>query len=657
MGTCDCFGTVHGTGRSPSEHRAALERSRITRRQILRTGAVLGAGAAGALAWPGADDVMAAPPGPVDTVLLNGFILTVDRGNRVAQAVAIDRGVIVFVGSTRGARQFIGRRTRVIDLEGRMAMPGIHDGHIHGVTNPDQPSCDLGAGPLTVPQFQAKVQAGLEDPRFHRGKPGARDDFLVAENLYFQFLRPAGTVPHKSMLDALDNPARRPIIVTAAVTGHNILVNQAALDLAGITRDTPDPIGGRIDHDANGEPNGILQDTAGDLVWDKVPPPPPVSFKRQVDLAADRMKDFSREGVTSFFVPGFPADPETLTVFNAVRDQDRLTARAHFAIFADPLTESRKEIYARAAETRAEFERPDEIPLAVRSWRPGRQSGPRSVPRPGVSIDGVKLFMDGIAQYPAQTAYLSSPYLDAHGQPRTDEHAHGELYQKPRLLKRVVAGLERRGFQSHIHAIGDRAVTLALDAIEFARKENPHIRAHQTIAHAELVHPKDYKRFGRLDVVASMGLQWAKPAPDSTEAVKPFLGTRWDWYEPTLPITRAGGRVSLGSDAPLDPFDEWFDLEVAILREADWGPDFPQFEGKLNALGGLSLQQGIRAVTINGAYQMHQEKVTGSIEVGKLADLVVLNQNLTRIRPEGIGDTDVLLTMVGGRVVWKDPSF
>jgi len=593
----------------------------------------------------------------VDTVLRNGFIYTVDAYNSVAQAIAIDNGVIKFVGSNQGVQRFIGYDTEVIDLEDRMVMPGLHEGHIHGVTKSDRPDCNMGAGPLTVPEFQAKVQACLDDPQFDTSTPGAPDNFLLVSDLYFQFLRPAGTTPHKSMLDALDNPDDRPIIVTAAVTGHNILVNQAALDLAGITADTPDPIGGRIDHDPDGEPNGILQDNAGDLVYAHVPEPPPVSFEREVELAGERMQEFSHEGITSFFVPGFPGDPGTLNVFNALQDEGGLTARANFTLFVDPLTETPQEIFARAKAFRQEFEHTEELSRSVVAWRPGTPSGPKYAPEPAVAIPGVKILNDGIVQFPAQTAYMSSPYLDENGDPRTDQNAFGELYVDPGVLNRSVAGLERRGFQSHIHAIGDAAVTVALDAFQYAHARNPGIHSHPTIAHAEVVNPTDYRRFGRLDVTASMGLQWAKPAPDSTEAVKPYLGDRWDWYEPTVPITRGGGRVSLGSDCCLDPFDEWFDLEVAILREADWGPDFPQFDGKLNALPGLSLRQGIRAVTINGAYQMHQEKVTGSLEVGKLADLVVLNQNITKIPLDDISNTDVLLTLVGGETVWKDPSF
>jgi predicted amidohydrolase YtcJ len=613
---------------------------------------VLVAAVAAALCVPAATGAGGKQLGPADTVLRNGFIYTVDDHDSVAQALAIDGGEIVYVGSNAGAGRFVGPDTEVIDLKGRMAMPGIHDGHIHDVMKRDQKTCDLKAAPLTVPEFQARVQACLDDPELG-SEP---DDFLIVENLYMQFLRPAGTAPHKSMLDAL--ATSRPIVVYAAVTGHTILVNQIALDLAGITRDTPDPPGGRIDHDPDGEPNGLLQDTAWALVTDLIPPGPPLSFERQVELAGERMQEFSREGITTFFVPGFPAEPETIQTFQALQDEGGLTARAHFALLANVEDfDNPSGLYSRVEQVRSELEHPDELPLSVRSWRPGSQSGPRLVAQPGVSIDGVKIFLDGIVQAPAQTAAMLEPYLDAQGNPRTDESARGELFVDPPVLSSVVTELERRGFQSHIHAVGDRAVRVALDAFQAARQANPAVRSHPTIAHAEMVDPADYDRFGQYDVTASMGLQWAKPAPDSTEAVQPYVGSRWDHYEPTVPITRGGGRVSLGSDCCLDPFDEWFDLEVAILREADWGSEFPQFAGTLNALPGLSLRDGIRALTINGAYQMHQEKVSGSLEEGKLADLVVLDQNITEVPLDDISNTDVLLTMVGGKKVWVSPDF
>jgi predicted amidohydrolase YtcJ len=590
---------------------------------------------------------------PADTVLRNGFVYTVDPENSVAEAVAVRDGAIVYVGSDSGARRFTGPGTTVVNLKGRMVMPGLQEGHIHEVTRSDQKTCDLKADPLTVPELQARLRACLDDPAL-----GGSNDWLQVTNLYMQFLKPVGTVPHKSMLDAL--LTQRPIVVSAAVTGHTTLVNSKALQLAGITATTPDPEGGRIEHDPNGQPNGLLQDTAADPVFALIPPPPPVTRARELQLARQRMRDFNREGITSFFVPG--TDAAQIKLFHRLSRAGRLTARAHFAIGSD-LTEyktkaSRAKLYARIAKLRRQVERSERLPRSVTVWRPGKQRGPRLVARPGVAVGAVKIYLDGIAQFPGQTAAMLKPYLDTNGQPRTGPGASGELYVDGSTLDPTVIGLERRGFQSHIHAIGDLAVRTALDAFAAARKANGNRHSHPTIAHAEVVSPADYKRFGRYDVTASMGLQWAKPAPDSTDAVKPFMsGNRWDLYEPTAPITRGGGRVSLGSDCCLDPFDEWFDLEVAILREADWGAEFPQFAGKLNALPGLTLKQGIRAVTINGAYQMHQEKVTGSLKKGKLADLIVLDQNITKVPRDDISDTDVLMTMVGGKRVWVDPGF
>ncbi|MEV0586114.1 amidohydrolase [Nonomuraea sp. NPDC050310] len=584
-----------------------------------------------------------------DIVLRNGFIYTVDKRDSVAKALAVRDGRIVYVGTNAGAGKYIGEGTEVIDLKGRMVMPGLHEGHIHDISRSDRKRCDLKAEPLTVKQLQAKVRACLDDPEL-----GSGTDFLEVDNLYMQFLRPAGTTPHKSMLDALKT--KRPIVIHAAITAHNILVNQNALDLAKITSKTPDPPQGRIDHDRNGEPNGLLQDSAGDLVTKLIPPPPPVAPERAVELAGLRMKDYSKEGITSFFVPG--SGREEIEIFQKLQDEGGLTARAHFAIWSrlQDLREP-KAFYREVEKIRAELERPEEISSAVLAWRPDQKKGPRVVPEPGVVVAGVKIMLDGIVQYPAQTAAMLHPYLDADGKPRKDKSARGELYIGPKLLNPVVAELERRGFQSHVHAIGDRAVRTALDAFAYARKANPKIRAHETIAHAEVVDPADFRRFGALDVTASMGLQWAKPAPDSTDAVKPYLGPRFDLYEPTKAITKGGGKVSLGSDCCLDPFDEWFDLEAAVLREADWGKEFPQYAGKVNKLPGLTLAEGIRAVTYNGAYQMHQEKITGSLEKGKLADLIVLDQNITKVPLDDISETDVLMTMVGGKQVWVDPKF
>ena len=228
---------------------------------------------AGLLTLAAAPTALAAKP--ADTVLRNGFVYTVDARDSIAEAVAVRNGAIVYVGTDNGARRFVGKRTNVVNLKGRMVMPGLQDGHIHDVTRSEQKTCDLEADPLTVPELQARLRACLDDPAL-----GGPNDWLQVSNLYMQFLKPAGTAPHKSMLDAVSTT--RPIVVSAAVTGHTTLVNSKALQLAGITASTPDPEGGRIDHDPDGQPSGLLQDTAADPVFALIPPPPPVTPAREL---------------------------------------------------------------------------------------------------------------------------------------------------------------------------------------------------------------------------------------------------------------------------------------------------------------------------------------------------------------------------------------
>ncbi|MCL4286809.1 MAG: amidohydrolase family protein, partial [Thermoleophilia bacterium] len=481
-----------------------------------------------------------------DTVLRDGFVYTVDDRDSVADAIAVKKGKILYVGSNRGARRYIGRGTDVVDLDDRMVMPGIIDGHIHDIIDPAQPTCDLGGGPLTIPEFRALVAACLDDPALHTAAPGAPDDFLVIDGFYAQFLRPAGTMPTKALFEGLTD---RPIFANFAVTTHGGLVNQAALDLAGIDASTPDPPGGHILKGPDGEPNGFLADfPASGLVSSLIPPPPPLTLQEQVDLAASRMKTFSEKGVTGFYIPGSRLAP----VFQELREQHGLTARAHFgASVARGLPidtpEGREAYLAQAEQVRDEIEKRDQLPWQVYSWRPGAEKeGPRLVAEPGVAIPGVKLLDDGIIQHPTQTAAMLEPYLDESGVPRTDPNARGFLAIESDALNPLVKGLTERGFQSHIHAIGDRGVRTTLDAFESAKRWNPKLerRSRPTIAHAELVDPADIPRFARLNVTASMGLQWAKPAPDSTEAVMPYVGPeRWNYYEPSGWITNAGGRV------------------------------------------------------------------------------------------------------------------
>ncbi|SDL26537.1 hypothetical protein SAMN05661010_01262 [Modicisalibacter muralis] len=624
--------------------------------------AARGALLAGSLATlAGCAGVEPGAPEAADTVLRDGYIYTVNESNPTVEALAIRDGVIVYVGGEAKVDAFIGPETRVIDLGGKMVMPGLQDAHIHGITA-GQPQCDLEYQPLTVDEFKARIAACLDNPAFGSGA----DDWLVVNHWYVQFLTPPGTSVTKAVLDSLDT--RRPIIVNG-VWGHAALANSRALELADISAETPNPSDGVIAHNAAGEPTGWVYDGAQALVRQAMPAPPAVD---PIEAARRGMQALIEEGITSFQAQS--ETRETVAAFAELRERHELPARAHFLIDSGARTGA--ELTAFIAELdalRDAFEHPEQIPLQVRAWRPGEQQGPRLVPEPGVSIDGVgEVMADGILQAPTQTAALLEPYrvnVGSADDPRwVPGDKRGEAYIDAETLGTMATRFAEHGYQTQIHAIGDRAVRNTLDAFETLR-ENDGIEADQTgygqsgdsrplMSHAELVDPADHARFAQLGVVPVMSYQWAKPAPDSTDAVKPYLGPqRWQGYEPEGDLAAAGAKIAYGSDYPVDPLDHWFAIEAAVLREADWGPQFPQYAGALNPDQALTLEQAIRGITLNAAYAMHQDTITGSLETGKLADLLILDRNLFEIPRDDISETQVLMTMVGGDVVYMAADF
>ncbi|MDW5377346.1 amidohydrolase [Halomonas sp. HP20-15] len=598
---------------------------------------------------------------PADTVLQGGAIYTVDADNATAEALAVRDGVIVYVGDAAGAEAYVGPETRVFDLDGKMVMPGLQDAHIHGITI-DRPRCDLEYQPLTVEALTTRLETCLDNPDFGEGS----DDWLVVDHWYVQFLTPPGTTVTKEVLDGLDT--ERPIIVNG-VWGHSALANSRALELAGIDAETANPSDGVVKHDAAGEPNGWLLDGAQELVRQAMPAAPAVD---PVEAARRGMQALIKEGVTSFQAQSENRD--TVAAFAALRERHGLPARAHFLIDSGAKSGDELEAFIDELDAlRAEFEHPEQLPLQVRAWRPGEQAGPRLVPEPGVSVAGVgEMMADGILQAPAQTAALLEPYRvnkGNEGDPNwVPGDSRGEAYVDAETLGIMATRFAARGYQTQIHAIGDRAVRNTLNAFE-ALREHDDIEAGRVgygragdsrplMSHAELVDPADHARFAQLGVVPVMSYQWAKPAPDSTDAVKPYLGTeRWKGYEPEGDLAAAGAKIAYGSDYPVDPLDHWFAIEAAVLREADWGPAFPQYAGVVNPDQALSLEAAIRGITLNAAYAMHQDTITGSLETGKLADLLILDRNLFEIARDDISETQVLLTMVGGEVVYTAEGF
>ena len=349
-----------------------------------------------------------------------------------------------------------------------------------------------------------------------------------------------------------------------------------------------------------------------------------------------------RQGVTTFL--DAMADPETMAAYATVQKAGKLTARAHFAPLIDP---------AKASD-------PDALVAWLRGLA-GQFDQGAAAPQPGLTVRNAKIFMDGVLQAPAQTAGLLAPYLvDKGSQGHPDwqpGERSGEVYFPQEVLDPLLIALGKAGFEPHIHAIGDRTVRMALDGFEQMRKALPNSDIRAAIAHAELVDPADYGRFKALDVVPVMSFQWAKRGPDSIDGAMKQLGpVRFSHMEPEGSLSAAGTRIAYGSDWPVDRLNEWFALKVGVTRTGD-GLLGKAYDGSFNDEKGLQPAEVLRAITLNSSYELHQDKDTGSLEPGKLADLIVLDRNPLQVPPEDIAKVTVLVTMVGGQIVYRGQAF
>ncbi len=569
---------------------------------------------------------------PADTVLRNGIIATLDAHDTLYQAIAIRAGRIVYVGTDAGVKPFIGSNTQVTDLHGRMAMPGLVDGHLHPLGGGAAlMSCNLDYAPLTTPQFLARIQACLDASRDQ--EPSGS---LHVTGWYRQFMRPPGTDASAATLDALKT--ERPIAVEST-DGHTLVANTRGLVLAGISKDTPDVADGRIVRDADGNPTGVFED-GGQRPLTAVFPAP--SATENLKMARAALAAMREQGITTFFDAA--ASPGSIAAFSAIYKEGKLTARAHFA----PVIEAHD-----AAD-------PAAVVAALKITRALYDAGPL-VPAPAITLRNAKIFLDGVLQAPAQTAVLMAPYRVDKGRPGAPKWVEGTrtgtVYFPPELLNPLLVALGEAGIEPHIHAIGDRAVHQALDAIEVMRNAVPQADIRAAIAHAELVDPADYPRFAKLDVIPVMSFQWAKPGPDSIDTTRDYLGPeRFARVEPEGSLYAAHARIAYGSDWPVDKLGEWFAIKVGVTRTGDPALG-KRYAGRLNAENGLPREFALRAITVNSSYELHQEADTGSLEVGKLADLIVLDRNVLKVPAEDIANTRVLMTMVGGTAVYQAKGF
>ena len=555
------------------------------------------------LAWLSSAGAGAEEQAKSDVVLRNGKIYTADKERSIKQAIALKGNTIVAVGSDADVWPVIGSGTKVIDLGGKLVLPGFIDTHIHPIIGAlNGAKCSLTGVKATIDALKPVIQDCLAEDQ------GGADEWFEAAQLdNYGFSATAKDV------DTIE--AARPVALWGN-DGHTVWVNSRGLALLGVTAETPDIPGGKIARDAKGAPTGYFADRASIFVDEKIPSPSP---EEKAALTAAELKRMSAYGITSL-MDAF-VTPAEEKVWRMLYDTGRLPMRVRMAIYiADPSDDSDEAVARLVAASKAGDVNPDFLHSGV-----------------------VKVFADGVMEYPAQTAALLSPYLDKDGKPTN--HA-GELYFDPQRFTSLVTKLDAAGLTVHVHAIGDRAVRTTLDAFAAARAANGDRDNRHQIAHLQLVDPADFPRFKELGVLADFQLEWAKREPATEGPLEPYLGPeRYRYLYPAGSLHRAGATIIGGSDWDISSYNPFRAFQTGITRGGGKG------QRPLNIEERIPLESAIDAYTINAAYAMKQDKTTGSLEVGKRADLVVLDRDILTIDPETIEDTKVLATYLDGRLV------
>lgn len=536
-----------------------------------------------------------------DLILTDASVYTMDEDRRSVSAVAVRNGRIVAVGTDAEIRELAEPNTEERTLAGRMVLPGFQDAHVHPAF--------AGRNLLRLNLDHLHSVDGYLDAiaTYASGHP---DELWITGGGWAMYLFPGGT-PRKEDLDRLV-PDRPVFLMNRDV--HGAWVNSRALELAGITQDTPDPWDGRIERDpATGKPTGTLHEGAAYSFRERFVPTTDVSEWREALLVAQRhLHAFGITGWQDAWVT-----PDLLDAYQALDAAGELTAHVSASLWWD---------------RHRGMEQADE--LVERG---------RAATRGNIRATTVKIMTDGVVEN--CSCSLLQPYDDPNGYP--SEHC-GLSYVGGDALRSAVVRLDVEGFQVHMHAIGDGAVRDALDAVEAARAVNGARDARHHVAHLQVVHPDDVPRFGALDVVANIQPVWACADPQMTELTLPRLGEeRIGWQYPFGDLARTGATLAGGSDWPVSTPNPLLEMEVAVTRVSpDARDEEPFLPGQR-----LTLAQALATFTIGSAYVNHDDVDSGSIEVGKRADFAVLDRDVFDPQTGPLGDARVILTIAGGRVV------
>lgn len=538
--------------------------------------------------------------GPVDLIVVNGNVYTADGKGTMAEAVAVQGNKILMVGSNRDVQRLRRPQTVVVDARGGAVLPGFNDAHVHLMSG--------GLATAQVNLSEARTLAAIESTITAWAATHPEAAWVTGRGWYYTAF--PGGLPTRQLLDAL--VPDRPAVITA-YDGHTSWANSAALKLAKITSRTPNPPNGVIVKDPrSGEPTGVLKETAMALVSGLLPAP---SREQRLQALRAAVAHAQRHGVTSVHTASGSA--EELALYDELRRRDELNLRIYAAVSAAP------DITAEQLEALGAL---------------GEKYGDDPVFKAGA----VKLMADGVIE--SHTAAMLAPYAN--------RPTAGEPRLSPADLTRLVTELDARGWQVMVHAIGDRTIRMALDAMAHAASVNemPEGGRRHRIEHIETIDPADIPRFGALGVIASLQPYHGLPDPSQAGVWATNLGPEraargWVYGS----IAKAGGRVVFGSDWPVVTIDPLAGLRVAVTRtDADGLPN-----GGWLPEERLALTAAIDAYTRDAAWASFDEHRKGVLEQDMLADLVILTEDIFALPPSRLDEADVAVTIFDGRVVYS----
>ena len=538
-----------------------------------------------------------------DKVFLNGSIHTFNQELTVVTAIAIDDGLITLVGTNEEINRSIGEMTEVIDLKGKMMMPSFHDAHSHPVwSGVDQLKCVVSESyDIDIMQAQLK-ECLVSDLTKETG-------WIVGTQLNIGVF-PSGNV-NKSFLDQISKDI--PIYVDAE-DGHNGVANSKALELAGVSKETANPENGIIEKDpVTGEPSGTLREpSAMNLVKSIMPKDSDGLYDKGLYFAQDLAHSF---GITASIAAA--VGERHMAAYKRAADRGELELRIITCLeFGDTLFAQDAATFEEVYRNRAQYS------------------------HPRINVDCIKIFIDGVLE--GQTGAVLEPYLGTNN--------YGQLYLEQEVLNATVTRFDSENIQIHTHAIGDRAVRSTLDAFEYALSMNGRTDNRHHISHLQMIDEEDIPRFSELGVAANFQAAWALPDEYITEINTPELGIeRVNRMYPIGSVFRANGLIVGGSDWAVSTMNPLVAIETAVRRQ---DPD-DRVSGFLNKNESIDLTEILKAYTINAAYLMHREEYTGSIEVGKAADLIILERNLYNIPVDEISEVKVLQTLLEGKTVFR----